>query len=95
MQELATIVFGDSIFRGMRVGEVNNEIKNRRNAFSPVQIWEKFHIHYVNATLESGNYDTAVVHFGVNDLMQKLLIKSDKVDNLMENIRKTAVKCMS
>ena len=27
--------------------------------------------------------------------MQKPLIQSDKVDNLMENIRKTAVKCMS
>ena len=33
MQELAAIFFGDSIFRGMRVGEVNNEIKNRGNAF--------------------------------------------------------------
>ena len=95
MQELAVIVFGDSIFRGMHVGEVNNEIKNRRNAFCPVQIWEKFYIHYVNPTLESGNYDRAVVHFGVNDQMQKSLIKSDTVDNLMENIRKTAVKCMS
>ena len=63
--------------------------------FSPVQIWEKFYIHYVSPTLESDNYDTAAVHFGVNDLMQKSLIKSDTVDNLMENIRKTAVKCMS
>ena len=26
-------------------------------------------LHYVNSALESGNYDSAVLHFGVNDLM--------------------------
>ena len=29
--------------------------------------------HYVNPTLEPGNYDSAVLHFGVNDLLQKAL----------------------
>ena len=32
--------------------------------------------HYVNLGLE---YDTAVLHVGVNDLVQKALIKSDRV----------------
>ena len=45
-------------------------------------------------TLESGNYGSAVVHFGVNDLLQKVLSKSDTAENLIENIRKAAVKCM-
>ena len=33
--------------------------------------------------------------FGVNDLLQKTLSKSDTVENLIENIGKAAVKCMS
>ena len=52
-------------------------------------------LHYVKPTLESGNCDTAVLQFGVNDLMQKALSKSDTVENLIENIRKAAVKYMS
>ena len=53
-------------------------------------------LHYVNPTLESGNYDSAVLHFGVNNLLQKALSKSDTVENLItENIRRAAVKCMS
>ena len=52
-------------------------------------------MHYVNPTLESGNYYSAVLHFGVNDLLQKTISKSDLVENLIENIRKTPVKCMS
>ena len=35
--------------------------------------------HYVNLGLESGKDDTAVLHVGVNDLVQKALIKSDRV----------------
>ena len=52
-------------------------------------------LHYVNPILESGNYDSDVLDFGVNELLQKALGKSDKVENLIENIRKAAVKCMS
>ena len=52
-------------------------------------------LHYVNPTLESGNYDSAILHFGVNNLLQKALSKSDTVENLIENIKRAAVKCMS
>ena len=52
-------------------------------------------LHCVNPTLESGNYDSGILHFGVNDLLQKTLSKSDTVENLIENIRKAAVKCKS
>ena len=52
-------------------------------------------LHCVNPTQESGNYDSGILHFGVNDLLQKTLSKSDTVENLIENIRKAAVKCMS
>ena len=42
-------------------------------------------LHYVNPSLESGNYDSAVLYFGVNDLMQKALSKSGTVEKLIEN----------
>ena len=90
------IIFGDSIFRGIRFREFNNEIKSGYAKFKTfLGADSKEILHYVNPTLESGNYDSAAFHFGVNDLLQKTISKSDSVENLVENIRKTAVKCMS
>ena len=89
-------IFGGSIFRGIRVREFNNEIKNSYAKFKsfPDSHCRKI-LHYVNPTLESGNYDLAALHFGSNDLLQKALSKSDTAENLIENIRKAAVKFMS
>ena len=68
------IVFGDSIFRGIRVHEFNNEIKNGYAKFETFPGSDSREIlHYVNPTLESGNYNSAVIHFGVDDLMQRAL----------------------
>ena len=88
-------IFGGSIFRGIRVREFNNEIKNGYAKFKTFPGSDSREIlHYVNPTLESGNYYSAVLHFGVNDLLEKALNMSDTVENLIENIRKAAVKCM-
>ena len=90
------IIFGDSIFRGIRFRQFNNEIKSGYAKFKTFPGADSKEIlHYVNPTLESGSYDSAFLHFGVNDLRQKAISKSDSVGNLIENIRKTAVKCMS
>ena len=90
------IIFGYSIFRGIRFREFNNEIKNGYAKFKNFSCADtKEILDYVNPTRESGNYESAVLHFGVNDLLQKTLSKSDTVENLIENIRKAAVKCMS
>ena len=89
------ILFGHSIFRGIRVREFNKEIKNGYAKFKtfPGSDFREI-LHYVNPTLESDNCDSAVLYFGVNDLLRKALSKSDTVENLIENIRKAAVKCM-
>ena len=90
------IIFSDSIFCGIRFRKFNNEIKNgyaKLKTFPGADSREI--LHYVSPTLESGNYDSAVLHFGVNDLLQKKVRKTDIVKNLIENIRKAAVKCMS
>ena len=90
------IIFGDSIFRGIRVREFNNEIKNGYTKFKTFSgSGSREILHYVNPTQESGSYDSAVLHFAVNDLLHKALSKSDTVSNLIENIRKAADKCMS
>ena len=85
-------IFADSIFCGIRVREFKNNCAKFKT-FSGSD--SRDILHYVNPTLESVNYDTAVLHFGVNDLMQKTLSKSDTVKNLIENIKKAPVKCMS
>ena len=69
---------------------IKSKMAMQNSKLSPVQI-----LHYVKPTLESGNYDSAVLHFGVNDLLHKALSKSDTVGNLIENIRKVVDKCMS
>ena len=90
------IIFGDSIFRGIRSHEFNNEIKNGYTKFKTFpSAGSREILHYVNPNLEPGNYDSAVLHFEVNDLLQKTLSKSDTVENLIENITKAAVKCIS
>ena len=90
------IIFGDSIFPGIPFREFNNEIKSgyAKLKTSPGADSKEI-LHYVNPTLESGNYGSAVLHFGINDLLQKTIGKLDSVENLIENLRKTVVKCMS
>ena len=90
------IIFDDSIFRGIGSYEFNNEIKNGYTKFKTFpSAGSREILHYVNPNLEPGNYDSAVLHFEVNDLLQKTLSKSDTVENLIENITKAAVKCIS
>ena len=65
---------------GIHVHEFNNEMKNGYAKFKNLPSFGSREIsHYVNLGLESGKYDTAVLHVGVNDLVQKALIKSDRV----------------
>ena len=50
--------------------------------------------HYVTPTLEDDNFDIAISHFGVNDLLQNRN-RSKSVDELTLNLKKTATKCIS
>ena len=51
-------------------------------------------LHYVTPTLEDGNFDIAILHFGLNDLLRNKN-QSKAVDELIINLKKTATKCMS
>ena len=46
-------------------------------------------LHYIDATLEESNFEVAVIHVGVNDLMNS----NNSVDKLLKNIYSMAEKC--
>ena len=50
--------------------------------------------HYITPTLEDGNFDIAILHFGMNDLLRNRN-QSEAVDDLIQNLEKTATKCIS
>ena len=75
------IIFGDSIFRGICVREFNDEIKNGYAKFKTFPGSDSREIlPYVNSTLESGNYDTAVLHFGLMTYCRKHLVSQIQLE---------------
>ena len=50
-------------------------------------------LHYVDPTLRDGIYNTAIIHVGVNDLLNNK--STNKVDELVKNLESTAIKCIS
>ena len=51
-------------------------------------------LHYITPTLEVGNFDIDILHFGVNNLLQNRN-QSKAVDEVILNLKKTNTKCMS
>ena len=79
----------------MRVRAFNSELDTGHTKIRtfPGAISKEFP-HYVTPTLEDGNFDIAILHFGVNDLLQNRN-QSKAVDELIINLKTTATKCMS
>ena len=48
-------------------------------------------LHYIDATLEESNFEVAVIHVGVKDLMNS----NNSVEKLLKNIYGMAEKCKS
>ena len=65
-----TLIFTDSIPKGLRMFDFNKFIKNRKAEMlnfpgaSPRQL-----LHYMNIHLDGIQVDTVVFHIGVNDLL--------------------------
>ena len=75
------IIFGDSIFRGICVREFNDQIKNGYAKFKTFPGSDSREIlPYVNSMLESGNYDTAVLHFGLMTYCRKHLVSQIQLE---------------
>ena len=88
------IVFGDSIIRGIRVREFNQQVKNGYAKFKSFPgCNSKEMLHYIEPTLETGFYDSAILHVGVNDLLNNKSPSS--TDDLVSNLVKIVNKCKS
>ena len=88
------IVFGDSIPKGIKLDEFNQNLRNSvaKFQFFPGATSRKL-LHYVDPTLEEENFKSAVIHVGTNDLMNNYDSKTG--DALIENIKNIALKCIS
>ena len=88
------IVLGDSIFRGKRVREFNQQVKNgyaKSKSFPGCN--NKEMLHYIEPTVETDFYDSAILHVGVNDLLNNKSPSS--TDNLVSNLVKIVNRCKS
>ena len=64
------IVLGHSVIRGIRVRDFNQQVKNDYAKFkSFLGCNSKEILHYAEPTSETGFYDSAILHVGVNDLL--------------------------
>ena len=50
-------------------------------------------LHYIEPTLETGFYDSAILHVGVNDLLNNK--SPSRTDDLVSNLVKIVNKCKS
>ena len=77
--------------RGKRVRKFNQQVKNgsaKFNSFPGCKSKEM--LHYIEPTLETGFYDSAILHVGVNDPLNDKLPSSN--DNLVSNLIKIVNK---
>ena len=88
------IVFGHSIVRGIRVREFNQQVKNGFAKFKSFPgCNSKDMLDYIEPTLETGFYDCAILHVGVNDLLNNK--SPNTTDDLVSDLVKIVSKCKS
>ena len=87
-------IFGDIIvtFSTKLKYNINRALTNGRARFKYFPgATSKELLHYIDATLEESNFEVAVIHVGVNDLMNS----NDSVDKLLKDIYSMGEKCKS
>ena len=88
------VIFSDSIPRGIRLREFNCWLhKGYAQLKSFPGGTSKELLYYVEPTLKNKKFDDALLHVGVNDLLNDE--SQDSVQNLLENLKQTGLKCKS
>ena len=87
------VIFTDSIPKGIRYYEFNKHI-NRGSAKFKIFPGLKSNelLHYIEPTLQEETYDAAIIHVGVNDMING---NQEKIDALIQNLQNLANKCVS
>ena len=95
MQSLRTvIIFADSIPQGIRIHEFNSLVRKSYAKMKPFpEATSKKLLHYVDPTLKDWIYITAIIHVEVHNLLNNK--NTNKVDELVNNLKSTAIKCIS
>ena len=89
-----TLIFSDSIPKGIRMYQFNRALRNRRAKVLNFQGASSNEIlHYIDVHLKEKLIDTVIIHVGVHDLLNGN--SQLKVNELIENIRKITEKCVS
>ena len=87
------VIFSDSIenFDRKTNAKINNSIRSGRVRFRNLPGGTSGELfHYMDTTLAEGNYDTAIVHIGINDIINN--DSSTKVEDLVLNLEKIAIE---
>ena len=88
------VIFSNSIPRGIRLSEFNCWLhKGYAQLKSFPGGTSKELLYYVESTLKNQKFDDALLHVGVNDLLNDE--SQDSVQNLLENLKQTSLKCKS
>ena len=89
-----TLIFSDSIPKGIRMYQFNRALRNRRAKMLNFPGASSNEIlHYIDVHLKEKLIDTVIIHVGVNDLLNGN--SQLKVNQLIENIKKITEKCVS
>ena len=88
------VIFSDSIPRGIRLREFNYWLhKGYAQLKSFPGGTSNELLYYVEPTLQNKNFDDALLHVGVNDLLNDE--SQDSVQNLLDNLKQIGLKCKS
>ena len=88
------VIFSDCIPRGIRLREFNYWLhKGYAQLKSFPGGTSNELLYYVEPTLQNKNFDDALLHVGVNDLLNDE--SQDSVQNLLDNLRQIGLKCKS
>ena len=88
------VIFSDSIPRGIRLRELNYWLhKGYAKLKSFPGGTSKELLYYVEPTLKSKKFDDALLHVGVNDLLNDE--SRGSVQNLLDNLKQIVLKCKS
>ena len=87
------VIFTDSIPKGIRYYEFNKHINRGSAKFKTFPgLKSNELLHYIEPTLQEETYDAAIIHVGVNDMING---NQEKIDALIQNLQNLANKCVS
>ena len=88
------VIFSDSIPRSIRLREFNYWLHKGYAQFKsfPGGTYKEL-LYYVEPTLKNKKFDDALLHVGVNDLLNDE--SQDSVQNLLDNLKQIGLKCKS